>query len=85
MSKKKFGIVHEDILSDMDVSLQAKGLYAILCLYADKSGMCYPSIRTLCEKASVTPRTIHRLLNELKEKKHVNREGKKFYLNKGLS
>lgn len=84
MAKKKFGIVKEDILSDLDLSLQAKGLYAILCLYADKSRMCYPAIQTLCEKANVTPRTIHRLITELKNKGYVHRENKKFYLSEGL-
>ena len=46
---KRFGIVNYDVMTDPEVSLQAKGLYSLLCCYADKSRTCYPSISTLAD------------------------------------
>ena len=80
MVKKKFGIVYTEIIQDPDLSLRAKGLYAILCSYADKERKCYPSISTLAESAGVTRRTIERTLIELEQKDYVRRQGKYFHL-----
>lgn len=77
---KKFGIVHTEVIQDIDLSLRAKGLYALLCTFADKERKCYPSIGTLSELSSVSRRTIERTLNELEEKNHVKRQGRTFII-----
>jgi len=77
---EKFGIVNSDIVSDPNLSLRAKGLYAILSKYADQKRKCYPSMNTLATEAGTSVRTIKRLLKELKEKDYVTREGKFFRL-----
>ena len=78
MTAVKFGIVNTEVIRDPDLSLRAKGLYALLCTFADKEKVCFPSINTLSELSGVTRRTIERTLNELEEKKYVERKGRKF-------
>lgn len=77
---EKFGIVNSDIVSDPNLSLRAKGLYAILCKYANKDRLCYPSMSSLAAEAGTSVRTIERLLKELKANAYVTREGKYFKL-----
>jgi DNA-binding MarR family transcriptional regulator len=78
MADKKFGVVHLEVIQDPGLSLRAKGLYALLCTYANKNRECYPSITTLSEISGVTRRTIERTLKELEDKHYVTRNGKIF-------
>lgn len=80
MAEKKFGIVNTEVISDPDLSLRAKGVYALLCTYADKERVCFPSIKTLSELSGVGRRTIERTIKELEDKKYVTREGRRFRL-----
>ncbi len=73
-------MVHTEVIRDPDLSLRAKGMYALLCTFADKERMCFPSIKTLSELSGVTRRTTERTLKELEEKNYVKREGRKFRL-----
>lgn len=77
---ERFGIVNSNVVTDPELSLQAKGLYALLCTYANKNRTCFPSISTLADLCDVNPSTIHRILNKLKEKGYVKRVGRKFLL-----
>ena len=79
-SYKRFGIVNKDILTDPTLSLTAKGVYSIICTYADKNRTCFPSINTIADLCDVHPRTIHRKIKELKEKGYIKRNGRKFIL-----
>ena len=61
MGKKvRFGIISYKVMSDPSITLQAKGIYAILCLFADKNRSCYPSISTIADLADVSQRTVSR-------------------------
>ena len=75
---EKFGIVYQKVVSDPELSLQAKGLYALICTYANKERTCFPSINTLADLCDVNPSTVHRILNKLKEKGYIKRIGRKF-------
>jgi len=77
---KKFGIVHSEIIQDIELSLRAKGLYALLCTFADKDRSCYPKISTLSELSGVSRRTIERTMIELEQKKYVTRKGRIFII-----
>jgi DNA-binding MarR family transcriptional regulator len=77
---QKFGIVHTEVIQDPNLSLRAKGVYALLATYADKQRTCYPAISTLAELSGVSRRTIERILKELEEKKYVTRKGRVFTL-----
>ena len=60
---EKFGIVYQKVVSDPELCLQAKGLYALICTYANKERTCFPSINTLADLCDVNPSTIHRNFN----------------------
>ena len=77
---RKFGIVYQEVVSDPELSLQAKGLYALICTYANKERTCFPSVNTLADLCNVDPRTISRKIKELKEKGYINRKGRKFII-----
>jgi len=72
----KFGIVNQDVISDPDLSIQAKGLYAILSTYADKERLCFPSISTLADVSNKSVSQISNYLKELKTKRYVERQGR---------
>lgn len=77
---KPFGIVNKEVLHDPELSLQAKGLYSLLCTYADKNRTCYPSINTLADLCNKSKTTTNRLIKELKEKNYIQRDRRKIIL-----
>ena len=78
--RTKFGIVNFIVLSDPELSIQAKGLYSLLCCYANKKRTCYPSISTLADLMNISTRTTDRKIRELKDRNYLSREGKKIIL-----
>lgn len=54
--RKPFTMIDNDILMDEGVSIYEKMVYAVLCCYADKEGLCYPSYKTIAAKAGCSPR-----------------------------
>ena len=77
---KKFGIVNSDIVTDPELSMQAKAVYTILTTYCNKERTCFPSIDTIADLCDVNPRTISRKIKELKEKGYIKRIGRKFLI-----
>jgi SOS-response transcriptional repressor LexA len=77
---KPFGIVNKEVLHDPELSIQAKGLYSLLCTYADKNRTCYPSINTLADLTNKSVRSISELIKELKQKNYLRRDGRKIIL-----
>jgi hypothetical protein len=77
---KRFGIVNYDVITDPELSLQAKGLYALLTCYADKSRTCYPSISTLADMSNKSQTQISVYISELKELNYIKRVGRKIKL-----
>lgn len=75
-----FGIVNKDVVTDPELSLQAKGVYAVISTYCNKNRTCYPSIDTLADLCDVNPSTITRHLQKLKKKGYIKRIGRKFLL-----
>lgn len=73
---KKFGIVNYDVVTDPELSIQAKGLYSIICCYANKSRYCYPSISTLADLSNKSTTQISVYIRELKKKGYIKRQGK---------
>ncbi len=71
-----FGIVTKDIMTDPELSLQAKGLYAILCTYANKQRQCYPSLNTLSDISKKSVSQVSAYIKELKNKGYIIRKGK---------
>ena len=79
MSKKltRFGIVAYEVISDPNLSIQAKGLYSILACYANKERTCWPSISTLSDDLNISQSSTNRLIKELKTCNYIKRVGKK--------
>jgi hypothetical protein len=77
---KRFGIVNYDVLMDPELSLQSKGLYSLLCCYANKSRECYPSISTLADVSNKSQTQISVYIAELKQNNYIKRIGRKFIL-----
>jgi DNA-binding MarR family transcriptional regulator len=67
-------------MQDSDLSLRAKGVYALLCTYANTNRTCFPKIATLAEVSGVDRRTIERAIKELEHKSYVKRDGREFHL-----
>tara|TARA_R110001606_G_scaffold367332_1_gene522806 strand:+ start:984 stop:1223 length:240 start_codon:yes stop_codon:yes gene_type:complete len=77
---KRFGIVNYDVMSDPEISIQAKGLYALLSCYANQSRMCYPSISTLADVSNKSTTQISVYIKELKSKNYIIRINRNFKL-----
>lgn len=77
---KRFGIVNYNVMTDPEVSIQAKGLYALLCCYANKSRTCYPSISTLADLSNKSTTQISVYIKELKKHNYIKRVGHKIKL-----
>jgi len=77
---KRFGIINYDVVTDPELSIQAKGLYALLCCYADKSRTCYPSISTLADLTNKSTTQISVYIKELKDQGYLKRVGRKIKL-----
>ena len=77
---ESFGIVNKDVVTDPELSIQAKGVYAIICTFANKERSCFPSINTIADLANTHPRTISRKLKELSLKGYIKRKGRKLFL-----
>jgi len=73
---KRFGIVNYEVIMDPEISIQSKGLYSILCCYANKSRSCYPSISTLADISNKSTTQISAYIRELKDKKYITRNGR---------
>ena len=77
---ERFGIVNAKVITDPELSIQAKGVYSLICTFANKERSCFPSIALLADLCNVNPSTIHRNINKLKEKGYIKRVGRKFIL-----
>ena len=82
MSKKstRFGIVSYEVISDPNLSVQAKALYSMLACYANKERTCWPSISTLSDDLNISQSSTNRLIKELKTCNYIKRVGKKLII-----
>ena len=71
----RFGIVPYRVMTDPELSVQAKCLYALLCCYANKERKCFPKKSTLADELNVSFDSIKRYLRELKAKNYIKRNG----------
>lgn len=69
-----FGKVDKNAMLNPDVSLEAKGLYAILTTYAGKDRECFPGIDTLVNASGKSRSTVFRLMTELQNAGYITRQ-----------
>lgn len=77
---KVFGIVNKNVITDPELSIQAKGLYALLSCYCNPERNCYPSISTLCDLTNKSRRSVDLYIKELKDKKYITKYGHIYYV-----
>ncbi|NBU05093.1 MAG: helix-turn-helix domain-containing protein [Sphingobacteriia bacterium] len=73
----RFGIVAYEVISDPNLSVQAKALYSMLACYANKERTCWPSISTLSDDLNISQSSTNRLIKELKTCNYIKRVGRK--------
>ena len=73
----RFGIVAYEVISDPNLSVQAKALYSMLACYANKERTCWPSISTLSDDLNISQSSTNRLITELKTCNYIIRVGRK--------
>lgn len=76
-----YGTVEKWVLINPDISIGAKGLYALICAYAGNKDNAYPSVGLMCSQLNVSKNTLHKYLKELKnngciELEQVREDGK---------
>ena len=76
MKKYRFGIVSYDVITDPELSKNAKAVYTVLAVHCNKERTCFPSNGTMADLLNVSHSTIKRGIRELKEAKYIKRNGK---------
>lgn len=68
--------VHNDIIDDKNLSAYAKLVFLVICRFASKDGHCWPSLKTLATKASISERQVRYSLRELERKRYIETESR---------
>jgi|TARA_R110001583_G_C5553525_1_gene400546 DNA-binding transcriptional regulator YhcF (GntR family) len=72
----RFGIISYEVISDPELSTNAKAIYAVLAVHCNKKRTCFPSNGTMADLLNVSYSTIKRGIKELKQANYINRNGK---------
>ena len=74
--KNKYGIVNRSVITDPQISVGAKALYAVLCCYANKHRICWPMISTLADDLGSSQSSVDKWIRELKNHNYIERKGR---------
>lgn len=75
MGKKGgYGLVYQSVLRRKDISPEAKAIYAYLCSFADKNGMCFPSVSTMIQDLNMLKDRFYRHMGQLVDVGIVTKE-----------
>ncbi len=72
----RFGIVSYNVITDPELSTNAKAIYTVLAVHCNKNRTCFPSNSTIADLLNVSYSTVKRGIRELKDAKCINRYGK---------
>lgn len=80
--KKEWFWLENDLIDREDLSIYEKMIYIVLARYSNEESSCFPSYKTISEKAGCSIRQVSNILNELENKELIirenrNHEGKK--------
>jgi DNA-binding MarR family transcriptional regulator len=70
---KYYGRVLKEVVQDPDLSIEAKGLYALIASLCGAGNECYPTVGRLAQYLGKSRCTVHRLLKQLVEKRAIYR------------
>jgi len=62
------------IIDDESLSAHAKLVYMVICRFVNKKGQCWPSLKTIAAKASISERQVRYSLRELESKGYIKTE-----------
>ena len=65
--KTGFALVDNFVIRDPGLTPEAKAIYSLLCSYADKDGLCFPSVVRLCSELNMTETRLRRHMRPLVE------------------
>lgn len=63
----------DNAIMDMDITVYELSVYCLLCRMAN-DGVCYPSIRYVSDKLSISPTTVNKAIRSLVDKKVLGYE-----------
>ncbi len=69
-----YGLVSNTIMRNPHLSLREKGIYAYLATYSNANNELTVSINRMAAECGVTPSTIKRIIESLREKRVIMRE-----------
>lgn len=67
MSEKKagYGLVRKSVMTNPEIHIEAKGIYAYLCSFANAKGECFPSVQTMCAELHIGKDRFYRHIDQL--------------------
>lgn len=76
--KWHFTIIENVVIEDERLTGPDLLVYTILCYHSDRSsGLCFPSLETICKKARLGKTTVIKVLNHLIESGYISKESRK--------
>lgn len=71
---EQFGTVYKRVMTDTRLPATAKAIYAYLCTYADKEGVCFPSNPRIVKELGLSRQTIEKHLEILELYAYISRD-----------
>ncbi|WP_052101046.1 helix-turn-helix domain-containing protein [Clostridium haemolyticum] len=66
-----YGILPKNIMKNPNLNIQAKAIYAYLCVYAGNKGSAFPGAELIKFELGISKDTFYKYLKELKEKGYI--------------
>lgn len=64
---RDYGTVEKWVLTNPEISVGAKGFYALICSYAGNKDNAYPGTDLICYQLNISKNTLQRYIKELKD------------------
>ncbi len=71
-SRRGYGITAKKVMVDKTISIEAKAIYAYLCVYANKERVAYPSVDTICRELGIGEKRFYRHRKVLVDKGYIS-------------
>lgn len=69
-----FGILPKGVMRDINLSIQAKAIYAYLCAYAGNKGSAFPSVELIKYELNISKDTFYKYIKELENTGYIVKE-----------
>lgn len=72
MTESGYGYISREVVCDKNLSRNAKAVYAYLCAFAGKKGVCYPTRERMSSELDVSKTTLASYIRELTDNNYVS-------------